>query len=635
MVGLGGCEEPDLRLEALRGCGLDVELQQLRVTVRGDFPAAPVVLASSDTLPPLAHAAEGITLEGLVGEAGVEAVGRTARIDGAGVLPVYFAPPESRCAVPSQTQFRDPGGAAVGRGGDVLVVGGRAAGGELLDAVLHGRDTHDGLEPLGRLPVPSLGQVLVPGVDRTLWVVGGAGPSGAVGSMVRVDPEAAGDPVSDPVLLWVGGKATPRAFAGVARLGADEALVVGGCRELEPGAACVASAASVLASTIRMDLSVEPPALEAGPILRVARWGARALGSRDGVAFVVGGRGADGLPVHGVERRRASGAFDDFGPDWSAAVGEDLTALAVSGAARLEPDSVVVSLEDGRILWVSSTFATWLDPAMEPLPPGFTHTLETLAGDRILADDFVLPVGGVGADLVTDQGTGTDPAQVVRLAEVIPGPRRTGAHPVLLDDGTVLLVGGRDPASGALGSGAFMLRVRPPLDGPDERLPDVRSLIPGSLVAHGPGTTLEGGGVRIAAGEDEDPRFPTAGVHARGARGRHLRLDVTLLAEGATPHLMLWQGAVAARSIRLGPQVEGFRRDGHGVVESLGCSGDAAVADGEATLRLDITPAAIRIRVDDEVRVTCDGVGDLPASVGLAVSGGGSIFATEFRLARL
>src|SRR5690606_20740482 len=82
-----------------------------------------------------------------------------------------------------------------------------------------------------------------------------------------------------------------------------------------------------------------------------------------------------------------------------------------------------------------------------------------------------------------------------------PPGQRTGAAVAVLADGSVLVAGGRDPVDDSPAI-PFFVRVRPELDGPDERLPAIDRLVPGSLVARQPDRVV----FEEPAGDDEPTR---------------------------------------------------------------------------------------------------------------------------------
>jgi hypothetical protein len=655
---VGGCaREPDATLVALPGCGLEaLELNALRIIPRGDFSstAVPQLLLSAggSVLEDLPDDVRGITVEGRFNEI-TEAVGRTARLDPEGDLPVYFAPPDQLCEEPSAPAGRDPGGVGLGPLGDVLVVGGRMANGQLTDEIVHYRDVQGVGSTLDvRLPVPSIGHTVHAVGPREFVVLGGAtADPRALADTVRVDlsqgPERA--LLSEPVRVQVPKQPEPgRAHHAAVALPSGRILVTGGCTRTRDGQ-CENTADSVLRTGFVMiagpdEIQFEPVA----PMLE-ARHGHQLLVARDAVTFAIGGRTFDGRPVTRIERLRPGRvAWESYGPPLSADLAPD---VAVVGATLLEGGLLVLALSDGGVWWVSEggagTMPGWCDglsPCFEPLPPDLERrSMITLLGERVVADAFVLPVALAGLG-------GSDAVDLSLPRPGMPGrppPQRLGAATLVLDDGTVLFAGGRDAPTGVPGDPMF-LRFRPALDGPDEEIPDVATMDAGVFVMHdeptsgAPRITLEGGALAFRTAFLPE-QIPSVWAHIRGFRSARFRLEATIEASGALPHIVLSHGAVARTSIRFdGPQGGGNQhirwahQDAHGRVSAVTCAPTSPrFEEPGVSLRLDVTPSGIEIRALGELIAQCPGPGPVPVAVGFGASDSGNLRVGNLRLTRI
>jgi hypothetical protein len=331
------------------------------VQARGDFPTrsgTQVLLSGGEaTLAWGELPVEAVTVEGLFGQT-VEAVGRTARLTEEGDIPVYFARVDGVCPVEDDAAPREAAAVAVGSLGDVLVVGGRDAQGRLLDEVLHLHDEDDRAARLrGRLPAPRVGHSLHVIDERRFLVVGGASTGAeALDHVVVVDLDADGQVVGDARPIAIDQEEDRARAHHAAATGADgRILVVGGCRRLTPEAECMATAEDDEPNVHGTGLWIEAVGNElvfrAGPDLVVPRYGAHLSFQRDGVAFLAGGRDAEGRPVHVVERYRPDTIrFRRYGGDPTTTLDDD---LEVVGATVLEGGVVLLVMSDGRIHWIT------------------------------------------------------------------------------------------------------------------------------------------------------------------------------------------------------------------------------------------------------------------------------------------
>ena len=645
-------EEQVARLVPLVGCDLE-GVEGLRVQARGDFPATqssqiPVATPGS-RLRALPDEVAGITVEGLFGPdvgAAVVAVGRTARLQGEGDVPVYFAPPEQLCPVTLGEPGRSVAALAVTPAGHALAVGGRSPSGVPVPDLVHVRDVDGEVTVLDTaLPVPAVGHTAHAVDEHTVVVIGGAGSShAAFASVLRIDLD---DPpqrarVSDPIPVEVDGRDEPgRAFHASTMLDDGRIVVVGGCAGVRDGT-CIPAADSVLGTGFVINLDGDGERFTSMPDLSVPRYEHELLHAADEVLFAVGGRGLDAEPVGIIEvYLPQSGRWAPYGPSLLDVLdgGE-----VVTGATLLEGGLIVLVLDNGEVWWLDQNNLGRLEQWCEgdafcfsrPGPGVATrrHPL-TLPGERVVIDNFVLPVALLGLN-------GRD---VLNLSEpqagqttTPPGPR-LGTQTVLLADGSVLQAGGVNPVSGVAQDPLF-LRLRPPLDGPDESIPDVANLDPGSLVVHD--TTTEEPRLTLSAGTlvlEPDPVLPidflATWAHVRGFRSQRFRLEVTLEAiREARPRLVFSRGAIARVVVQFDEQVKLSRReaDAQGLV--IACEGARLDFAGVAkSIQVDVAVDRITIRSGDD-QVTCPGIGEGAVAVGLGAAGDGTVRASGWRLSR-
>jgi len=619
---LAGCAQ-DVRLVAVRGCGIDPGPDRLRVTVRGDFPANPVFVEDGDRLPALPDEARFLSVEGLSGEDPV-AVGNSGPLERTGdAIPVYYARPDGLCAVPSGVLPRT-GGTTVSTGRVAAYAGGRDAEGSMLADVVVAFADEARAAVVASLPIPTVAGFSVPDGADAAWFGGGVGPSGVVASAVRVDLSD-GD-VSDPVPLWDGDRVLRIAHAGVAPVGGGRVAVVGGCSEVLDD---ICDPKALHGTTRFFRAQAQGLVWSVGPRLPEGRADPLVAVFEDGTLLVAGGMGPDGAPRRDLFVAPA-GDFVPFGPALEGGLAPDETLV---GLAAQAPASAVVVTDAGRFLWVGRDFVEPVTVADEFLStPRSARRPVTLPGERVLVGDVIVPFSIVGADLAVDQGVGDDPRFVVYPTLRTPGPRRFDTDPVLLDDGTVVLFGGFDENTEALGSGAFVRRLRPSLDGPFEAATALGDLA-GRIVAHGPGVLLEPGGrlrlPAVASGSDRLSR----GIHVRGIRGANLRLEVrvaSLPLDGIRfVHAQsLWTGV----EIRVGPGGAQARRVGNGPVPT--CGSGAAIEVGE-TVRFEVLDASYRIRVGDAVRYECTVEEPFEGFVGVGGAEDGEVVLEAIKVARL
>jgi hypothetical protein len=319
----------------------------------------------------------------------------------------------------------------------------------------------------------------------------------------------------------------------------------------------------------------------------------------------------------------------------------------VVGATVLEGGVVVLAMADGRIHWLTEhereeyrPWSGWCEgdgPCFADLggpAPATRRGLLTLPGERVLADGVLLPVTGLGSG----GGDVLDPF-VSGPGHPAPPDRRVGTTPVVLADGSVLLVGGRNADTDELAT-PLVLRMRPELDGPDERIPEVDRAARGSLVAHDPErAVVEGETLRLLAVESPDPRFPRVRAHARGFRSASFRFDVTVQVTSGqvVPQLMLEHGGVEAVSVSFDPErIQAHVRDAQERVQDFSCAPTGLRFDEAQVLRVEVRPEGVLLRQGGQTLGQCP-VGGEPRqwSVGVGASGTGEMLVYGLRLTRL
>jgi hypothetical protein len=630
VLAMSACGD-ERRIVALHGCGVDpeIELSSLRVVLRGDFPPSSrteLVLGPGETggFERLVTGTAGVTVEGSFGSFPA-AVGRTRALDG-DALVVYFAPPDSLCSVPSGIPGRAGAAGAVGAEGEVLLVGGRDGDGALLDElVVIDLDADDARVMGSRLPDATAGATLHAAGGRRFLLVGGGHRGAPWFSTSTIDLDADGDAVAAPVPLVVDGDTVGLAFHGAAALPDGRILVVGGCATIDAVGRCTAddgaADAVVLDRTFTVD-PADPLDTRPGPPLAAGRYGATVLVGRDGTAYVAGGRNPDGSDAVALERL-------DVDADAWETLDAEIT-VPIAGAALLEGGTLVLAHDDGSVAFWSPRGEGPLELG-QALPSAPRRPLTTLPGERVLVDGWVLPVGQAGGepaaiDLSLSTPGGAGPGQ------------RSGPDLLALPDGSVLVVGGTTDGELAV---PYVARMRPPLDGPDEEIPDVAGPDPSAFVSTPPGAAQVDGDRLVLAGAGTVAALPTAHVHVRGFRSRGFRFDFSLEVQDARAHVVLSQGARRLLSIGIdGDGVSVHRRGARGEVDAVACTVDGAPVLGDGPgWSLTVASDALELRQGDEVSVTCpldspDAGQDPAFAVGIGVSGAGEVAVRELRLGR-
>ena len=627
---VGGCGGGEsIELVAIRGCGLDQTFSGLRVRVVGDLtPGAGSELllgpGERGSMPALPDEATGVVAQGLFGTTAT-AVGRSFGVDGelargrvpgfdtdAPLLTVYFAAPDSWCEVASSPGRREAASAA-GPAGDVLLVGGVAADGALLDELVH-HDlfTGDTRSLDASLPTARRGHVVhALASARSFVVVGGARANEVLDEWLVVDVAGSGSVAASGRLEHA------LTDAAHARSPVDgRVLLAGGCELVDAVARCDPGSAHARAAWLEVDvLARGQGGVEQLPDLTASRVGAHAVVGHDGVAWVAGGLGLDGLGLSTVERLRPG---DDA---WSV-VHTLPDERVAAGITVLDGGLVVLAEAAGPIHWWSEAGSGELDPlsrapALEPVTTA--RPLTTLPGERVLVDNWLF----APASAAVDPGL----ERVMLSTEA-----RSGALALGLDDGTLLLIGGRELSSGELAEPS-LLRVRPELDGPDEWTPDLAGPQTDAFVTNAPGrATVVVGGLRLDALGDAIDALPPVRAHVRGFRSRSVRLEFQHEVDaGTAAHVIVEQGSSVV-AIELGTGLV-RRRSADGSTHVLDCSD----TPGTSPWVLELDGDELRLDGDGRAVARCEVAWPSSAgvAVGFGVSGSGSARFFDLRLARI
>jgi hypothetical protein len=430
-------------LDAVPGstCGRPADARTVRVIALGDFApqttaipvGAPVDLADlpADT--------RQLAVEVLGAGGALAAIGKSlplelGELDDGAVIPVAMAPPDGFCPVGALGAARDTP-LVVRAGTGALVLGGTAGGAPVVSAELY--DARTGrFEPV---EVPAAwrdgfaGVAATPLADGRVLVTGGA-----AGAYALFDP--ASRRFERPGTL-----AQVRAFHAAVALDEDRVLLAGGC----PVAAGAALCGPGDADRPSLILTLSTGGLADGPPVSGPRTGGTAVLE------------ASGDTLTGAPRVLIAGGSDGAGRsvDFAERVSLDGTRERLDGAAGL-----VAPLDSGSLL---VAFA----PAVPPALSSSTVIVPGRAPVRVAATE-----GGAGATLTTlEDGSVLAIAGEVTLryrpettswrTSALRGEAPTGivGHgAVRLDDGSVLVVGGRDAADASAAAYLF----RPGLTGP-------------------------------------------------------------------------------------------------------------------------------------------------------------------------
>jgi hypothetical protein len=623
-------------------CGAPEGAVALLVEALGDFPTSEATGRSIDVaagasvdisaFPPASHA---LTVEVIGAGGAISAVGQTlpfaGRLDGrldeladGAEVPVLMAPPLGACPTgPPAAARLQP--LVVRAGAGALIAGGVDAGGIPVQSVEYyhpatARFTTVADRLYGTAGHGLAGASATALADGRVVIAGGSAPAYQI-----FDPATA----EFSAQLFLG---DARAYHAAVALadgdGGARMLIAGGCSELAADGACAPGTA--LRSTSILDLDAADP-FTPGPTLALARIGGTAVREGPGTVLLVGGVDETGAPVTTAERI-------DLGPESDA-----------------QPAQLIADLGDGAVLLASGSVLGAFAPAgAEPapagavLPPGAAEaspvqTAPERAGVTLTAlqDGSVLALGG-GPPLLYEpirnrfrelSAPGLDDLEF----ELAPAPAGRGPEhgAVLLDDGTVLVVGGRPAGSDSVAPRAWI--VRPSLLGPwagqiDARFDELDNAL--AAVGRDPrqGRLIRderGAHYRVLA--SSSTALPSEWVVLAGPVFGRVHVEARLRANNSGAAVLLgFRGARdhVAVIMRPGSPATLSRFDADGVRPIEPCT--AAIISAGA-LAGDERAAAIQVRVEerslrawlgDEEVLSCTGLEPLPAGhVGLGVIG--------------
>ena len=427
------------------GCGRPADATTLRVVALGDFASRTRTIGFGDALDidNLPGDTRQLTVEVLGAGGVVLAIGKTATFELSALgdgdeIPVVMAPPGGMCPV-SALGVAQMAPTLIRAGDGVLLLGGRDARGPVIDAEWY--DPRTGRFSEVPVPPPWAGSFGFAGAsavalpDGTVAVIGGA-----VGAYAIFDPATRA--FRDPP----GALLEDRAFHAAVALDDGRVLLAGGCAVGADGLPdCQPADADRQASILTLASGrLVRSAVVAGTVA-----GATAVleASGDDLAgpprvLLAGGTDADDRPVAFAQRFAI----------------EDVASERVDGVP-----GVPVALDGGAVLVALSPTGTPLGSAAV-IPPGRAARVVGATTPRrdatltLLEDGSVLALGGAGASRYfpeagrwqTDAIPGEGPDELV------------GHGAVRLDDGSVLIAGGRDGDDPV--ASAYVLR--PSLVGP-------------------------------------------------------------------------------------------------------------------------------------------------------------------------
>lgn len=450
-----GCGDGERRTVVLQrvvspvepACGAPAGAQLTVVTALGDFEQSQATFASIsnrldqqldiDSFPPTTRTLE-ITVSG--GGGNVLTVGRTREFDfealeNNSALPVFMAPPRGFCPVGALDTARiAPLAAATSAG--VLVAGGTDENG---------------------IPIQSL-EMYQPDAGRFVAVAGtfyGDAQHGLIGATLttlhdgRVVAAGGHDALYqlfNPTGLALASAEPldpPRAHHAAVALPDGRLLLIGGCGATDDAGACTPGSALATTSILDVDFDL----VTAGPDLEVARIDPMVVIEADGRVLVSGGVDDAGDPVLGVERLDPQGDLDQEVTGASGTLGP----VFAGGTLVTYPTA-----GDPTAAWIVPPGATTASP-VSPVPtahPG--ATLTPLEDGKVLSfGDTTAGAGGPSATLYLPFLEGFDEIDDAHGASGFADRTEHAAIP--LDDGSVLIVGGRDPDGSAL-SDAWIYR---------------------------------------------------------------------------------------------------------------------------------------------------------------------------------
>lgn len=617
-------------------CGAPATGVILLVEALGDFPTSEVTGRSIDVaagapvdIASFPAATRALTVEVIGAGGAISAVGQTAPFagrladlaDGAEV-PVLMAPPLGACPTgpPAAARLR-PLLARAGAGalvaGGIDDVGDPVQSVELYDPATGGFTTvADHL--YGTTAHGLIGASATTLADGRVVIAGGSAPAYQIYDPVAADFSRQ---------LFLGeARAHHAAVALADEGGGARMLVAGGCSELAADGTCAPGTA--LRSTWLIDVDAADP-VSPGPALALARIGGIAVREGTGAVLLVGGVDESGAPVTTAERIDLAGAQPgQLAPELGdrAALlpsGSVLTGFAPAGA-----DTGVAPVPAGAVLPAGATEAV----AVPGVPERAGVTLTALQDGAVLAL-------GHGPPLLYEPIRNRFRALSAPGLDFAPAPAPAGHGPehgaVLLDDGTVLVVGGRLVGNAPVAPRAWI--VRPALMGPlagqvEARFDELDNAL--AAVARDPrqGRLFDddrGTHYRILASSSAalpsewvilaGPVFGRVQVEAR-VRAANSGVAVLLGFRGARDHLFL--------SMLPGSPASLSRIDAGGVRPVEPCTAAiisaAGLAGGEraASIQVRVEERAVRAWLDDDEVLSCTGLEPLPAGhVGLGVIG--------------
>ncbi|HWN67144.1 MAG TPA: hypothetical protein VNM90_05860 [Haliangium sp.] len=624
-------------------CGAPAGGVALLVEALGDFPTSEstgrsidVAAGASVDIAAFPPATRALTVEVIGAGGAVSAVGHSmpfaGRLDGrlAGRLsdladgaevPVFTAPPLGACPTgPPATARLRPLVARAGSG--ALVAGGTDAAGVPVQTVEYydpatARFTTVADRLYGTAEHGLAGASATALADGRVVIAGGPAPAYQI-----FDPATAG--FSSQLFLGES-RAYHAAVALADQGGGARMLVAAGCSDLASDGACAPGTA--LRTTSIIDLDAASPATP-GPALALARIGGVAVPEGPGRVLLVGGVDEAGAPVTTAERIDLNGQPAQL-------------VTGVGDAAAL--------LRSGSVLGAFAPAGAGPGPIGAVVPPGATEAspvpgAPARAGVTLTAlqDGAVLALGD-GPPLLYEPIRNRfralpapAPASALDLA---PAPAPAGRGPehaaVLLDDGTVLVVGGRLTGDDPVAARAWI--VRPALLGPwagqvEARFDELDNAL--SAIVRDPrqGRLLRderGAHYRILASSSAalpsewvilaGPVFGRVHVEAR-LRAVNSGAAVLLGFRGARDHLavIMLPGSPASLS----------RIDADGVRPIEPCTAaiisadELAGADRAASIQVRVEERALRAWLGDDEVLSCTGLAPLPAGhVGLGVIG--------------
>ncbi|WP_428269809.1 hypothetical protein [Haliangium sp.] len=616
-------------------CGRPPDGRLLLVEALGDFPASEATARSLDLSADAVFDVAGfpgrtrvLSVEVLGAGGVVSAAGKSLPLvldelpDGAQV-PLFMAPVLGACPTgPPLAERVQPLAAATSDG--VLVLGGSAPDGAPVHLVerydpASGRfeavvDRLYGTDELGLL-----------GASATALSDGRVLVAGGPASAYQLYDPVSGD-FSPPLFLNPG-----RAYHAAVALGPSRVLLAGGCASLTPGGACDSGTALVSTSIIDLDAGT----VTDGPPLSRVRIGGMAVREGAGAVLLTGGFDAAGVPVTDAERL--------FPPASGAEPSQDSELVAGVGAvpARMPSGSVLTAFA-GPGGEASADFA--VIPAGAIATGGAGIAPATRAGVTLTAleDGQVLALGG--APDGSNRALLYEPIRGRFRAFAVPG-MILGASPALgppvpahvavrLDDGSVLVLGGRDPDA----DGSRAWRLRPELTGPfagdvsaaftDRSLAALaipRDPARGSFVVEGDGGYYE---LRSSASTSlpsewlvlAGPIFERVRVSALIRAGAGAGLAVLLGFRGPDDHTaVILAPGQPARLLRI---QDGVVAPVEPCDATIIDSGDLTAGAASVPVELDLDPGVVRVRLGGAQVLACTGIDPVSGGhVGLGVIG--------------